>query len=108
MIREAIAVISGGMKFRRYLKACRLSDDPDAEPADRKSDPPDTFNYKGGRYDREKFTELVSREFEKLSERDILLGAKEIAENIDRSSNRGLDMAYIEAYRRAALRKGII
>ena len=97
MFHALRAILTGNLKLWKYLRACRLEEAGDGL---------DVFSYKDRIYDREKFVELVRQDFSRLEVRDRLTEVKGLVEGLDRSPNRELDLAYIEAYRRTL--EGII
>lgn len=91
MIHELRAIVTGNLKLWKYLRECRLDEDSGVR---------DRFSYKDRFYDRERFVELVKEDFGRLDLKDRLTEVKGLVEGLERSPNRELDLAYIEAYRR--------
>ena len=91
MIHAVAAIISGHLKLRKYLKICRIPEGTDLT---------DRFSYRGGLYDREKFIELVCRDFRRLTEKECLQEAKALVDRLGHSEHPELDLTYIEAFRR--------
>ena len=91
MIQALFAIISGNLKLKRYLNACRQPDDADRT---------NCFIYEGRRYDRELFVELVCRDFNKLTAEECLRESKALADGLENSRHPELDRTYLEAFRR--------
>ncbi len=91
MFHALRAIVTGNLKLWKYLRDCRL---------DGAGDGREIFSYKDRIYDRERFVELVRQDFSRLELQDRLVEVKALVDGLDRSPNRELDLAYIEAYRR--------
>ena len=91
MIHAIFAMISGNLKLKRYLNACRIPDDADRN---------NRFAYEGKSYDRELFVKLVCRDFSRLTAKECLREAKALVDGLENSRHPELDRAYLEAFRR--------
>ena len=90
MIHALIAIVTGNIKLRQYLKTCLLTE---------KTDERECFSYRGRFYDLDKFVELVRQDFSRLTVQDRLTEVKALVDGLENSVHPELDRAYIEAYR---------